>query len=153
MLVAYTVAIDLVRQLRPIVEQIKMHDAHLADQLKRAATNTVANLAEGQRRAAGNKRRAYENAHGEAREMLGCLDCALAWGYASDDGVARAARSVARAVLGAHALSSPSWKTGPASHVGLSTQLVNLCLTPAMAARGPPGAHVPGLRSRRAASA
>jgi hypothetical protein len=47
MLVAYTVAIDLVRQLRPIVEQIKMHDAHLADQLKRAATNTVANLAEG----------------------------------------------------------------------------------------------------------
>ena len=89
MLVAYTVAIDLVRQLRPIVEQIKMHDAHLADQLKRAATNTVANLAEGQRRAAGNKRRAYENAHGEAREMLGCLDCALAWGYAPDDGVAR----------------------------------------------------------------
>ena len=79
MLVAYTVAIELVRQLRPIVEQIKMHDAHLADQLKRAATNTVANLAEGQRRAGGNKRRAYENAHGEPREMLGCLDCALAW--------------------------------------------------------------------------
>ena len=90
MLVAYTVAIDLVRQLRPIVEQIKMHDAHLADQLKRAATHTVANLAEGQRRAAGNERRAYENAHGEAREMLGCLDCALAWGYASDDELARA---------------------------------------------------------------
>ena len=90
MLVAYTVAIALVRQLRPIVEQIKVHDAHLADQLKRAATNTVANLAEGQRRAAGNKRRAYENAHGEAREMLGCLDCALAWGYAPDDGTARA---------------------------------------------------------------
>jgi four helix bundle protein len=90
MLVAYTVAIDLVRQLRPIVEQIKVHDAHLADQLKRAATNTVANLSEGQRRAAGNKRRAYETAHGEAREMLGCLDCALAWGYAPDDGVARA---------------------------------------------------------------
>jgi four helix bundle protein len=89
MLVAYTVAIDLVRQLRPIVEQIKMHDAHLADQLERAATNTVANLAEGQRRDAGNERRAYENAHGEAREMFGCLDCALAWGYATDDGAAR----------------------------------------------------------------
>ena len=67
MLVAYTVALDLIRQLRPIVEQIKIHDAHLADQLKRAATNTLANLAEGQRRAGGNKRRAYENAHGEAR--------------------------------------------------------------------------------------
>jgi four helix bundle protein len=89
MLIAYTVALDLIRQLRPIVDQIKMHDAHLADQLRRAATNTLANLAEGQRRAAGNKRRAYETAHGEAREMLGCLDCALAWGYATDDAQAR----------------------------------------------------------------
>jgi four helix bundle protein len=71
MLIAYEVALEVIRKLRPVVEQIKMHDAHLADQLKRAATNTVANLAEGQRRKAGNKRRAYENASGEAREMLG----------------------------------------------------------------------------------
>ena len=89
MLVAYQVALELIHKLRPIVEHIKMHDAHLADQLRRAATNTVANLAEGQRRAAGNKRRAFENAHGEAREMLGCLDCALAWGWATDDSDAR----------------------------------------------------------------
>src|ERR1700709_318140 len=81
MLVAYQVALELIKKLRPIVEHIKMHDAHLADQLRRAATNTVANLAEGQRRVAGNKRRAFENAHGEAREMVGCLDCALAWGW------------------------------------------------------------------------
>ena len=78
MLIAYQVALEVIRKLRPVVEQIKQYDAHLADQLQRAATNTVANLAEGQRRKAGNKRRAYENAHGEAREMLGCLDCALA---------------------------------------------------------------------------
>jgi len=85
MLVAYQVALEVITQLRPIVLKVKQHDAHLADQLRRAATNTVANLAEGQRRVAGNKRRAYENAHGEAREMLGCLDCALAWGYVVDD--------------------------------------------------------------------
>jgi len=89
MLIAYQVALEVIRKLRPVVEQIKMHDAHLADQLRRAATNTVANLAEGQRRHAGNKRRAYENAHGEAREMLGCLDCALAWGWATDDAAVR----------------------------------------------------------------
>ena len=89
MLVAYQVALEVIRKLRPIVEQIKMHDAHLADQLKRAATNTVANLAEGQRRMAGNKRRAYENASGEAREMLGCLDCAAAWGWLADDAAVR----------------------------------------------------------------
>ena len=90
MLIAYQVALEVIRKLRPIVEQLKMHDAHLADQLRRAATNTVANLAEGQRRKAGNKRRSYENAHGEAREMLGCLDCALAWGWATDDVAVRA---------------------------------------------------------------
>src|SRR5262249_29127558 len=89
MLVAYQVALEVITQLRPIVEKIKQHDAHLADQLRRAATNTVANLAEGQRRKAGNKRRAFENAHGEAREMLGCLECAFAWGYAIDDTEAR----------------------------------------------------------------
>ena len=89
MLVAYQVALEVITLLRPI-EKIKQHDAHLADQLKRAGTNTVANLAEGQRRKAGNKRRAYENAHGEAREMLGCLECAFAWGYALDDANVRA---------------------------------------------------------------
>jgi len=90
MLVAYQVALEVITQLRPIVAKIKQQDAHLADQLRRAGTNTVANLAEGQRRQAGNKRRAYENAHGEAREMLGCLDCAFAWGYIVDDTNVRA---------------------------------------------------------------
>jgi hypothetical protein len=56
--------------------------------LKRAATNRLTNVAEGQRSAGGNKRRAYENAH-VAREMLGCLDCAMAWGCAPEDSQAR----------------------------------------------------------------
>jgi four helix bundle protein len=90
MLIAYQVAVELITELRPIVEIIKRHDPHLADQLHRAATNTVANLAEGQRRLKGNKHRAYENAHGEAREILGCLDCAHAWGWIADDRAARA---------------------------------------------------------------
>lgn len=80
-LVAYQVAIELVRELRPIVIELQKHDANLADQMRRAATSVVANLAEGQRRLKGNKQRAYEIAHGEAREVLGCLDCAEAWGY------------------------------------------------------------------------
>jgi hypothetical protein len=57
--------------------------------LRASASRFPKPLAEGQRRAAGNKGRAYETAHGEAREMLGCLDCALAWGYATDDAQAR----------------------------------------------------------------
>ena len=90
MLIAYQVAVELIVELRPIVECIKAQDAHLADQMKRAATNTLANLSEGQRRAKGNKRMAYECAHGEAREVLGCLDGARAWGLIADDAAARA---------------------------------------------------------------
>jgi four helix bundle protein len=96
-LVAYQVAVELVGELRPIVEVIKQHDSGLADQLKRAATSIVLNLAEGQRRVAGNKRRAFEIAHGEAREVLGCLDCAAAWGYVLD---ARATRNKLDRLLG-----------------------------------------------------
>jgi four helix bundle protein len=90
MLIAYQVAVELVHELRPIVESVKQHDSNLADQMKRAATSVVLNLSEGQRRAAGNKRRAYEIAHGEAREVLGCLDCAAAWGYVLDASDTRA---------------------------------------------------------------
>ncbi|HEY5935547.1 MAG TPA: four helix bundle protein [Kofleriaceae bacterium] len=81
MLIAHTVAVEMISELRPIVDAIKRHDSHLADQLRRAASNTVANLAEGQRRKAGNKNRAFENAHGEAQEVLGHLDTARGWGY------------------------------------------------------------------------
>jgi four helix bundle protein len=90
MLIAYQVAIELIRELRPIVAALKAQDSNLADQMQRAATSAVANLAEGQRRQKGNKHRAYEVAHGEAREVLGCLDCACAWGYIADDAAARA---------------------------------------------------------------
>ena len=90
MLIAYQVALELVRELRPIVAGLKNLDANLADQLQRAASSVVLNLAEGQRRQKGNKHRAYETAHGEAREVLGCLDCAHAWGWIADDSTARA---------------------------------------------------------------
>ena len=90
MLHAYARALDLVGLLRPIVQTIRMRDPNLADQMRRAATSVVANLAEGQRREGGNKMRAYEIAHGEAREVLGCLDLATMWGLDVDDLAARA---------------------------------------------------------------
>jgi four helix bundle protein len=90
MLIAYQVAIELVHELRPIVAALKKLDRNLADQLQRCATSVVLNLGEGQRRQDGNKHRAYEIAHGEAREVLACLDCAFAWGWISSSSNARA---------------------------------------------------------------
>jgi hypothetical protein len=39
--VAYEVAIELVRELRQIVEVVGKHDSNLADQMKRAGTSVV----------------------------------------------------------------------------------------------------------------
>ena len=89
MLVAYRVALEVVRELRPIGEQIRKHDTTLAKQLVDAMNSTVQNLAEGEAHRGGNKRARYEIAHGEANEVKGSLDLALAWGYIRDDAAAR----------------------------------------------------------------
>ena len=89
MLIAYQVALEVVRELRPLVEQIRKHDSTLAKQLVDAANSTVQNLAEGERHRGGNKRAKFDIAHGEANEMKGSLDVALAWGYIADDTAAR----------------------------------------------------------------
>ena len=89
MLVAKEVALDLVRELRPLVEKIRKHDNNLAKQLVDAMNSTVQNLAEGEAHRGGNKRAKFEIAHGEANEVKASLDLALAWGYIADDSAAR----------------------------------------------------------------
>ena len=89
MLIAYQVALEVVGELRPIVEQIRKHDATLAKQLVDAASSTVQNLAEGMGHRGGNRRLKWEVAFGEAGEVEGSLDLARAWGYVVDDRVAR----------------------------------------------------------------
>ncbi len=90
MLIAYQVALEVVRELRPLVERIRKHDSTLAKQLVNAASRTVQNIAEGERHRAGNKRAKYDIAFGEANEVKGSLDLAIAWGYIADDAAARA---------------------------------------------------------------
>ena len=90
MFIAYEVSVQLVTSLRKVIPAIERFDRDLGDQMRRAASSVVLNLAEGQRRQKGNKHRAYETAHGEAREVLGCLDCAHAWGWIGEDSAARA---------------------------------------------------------------
>ena len=90
MLIAYQVALEVVGELRPVVEQIRKHDATLAKQLVDAASSTVQNLAEGMGHRGGNRRLKWEIAFGEANEVKGSLDLARAWGYVLDDQCVRA---------------------------------------------------------------
>jgi four helix bundle protein len=90
MLVAYTVALDLIRALRPVVAQLRKYSAEAADQVERAASSIVHNLAEGARRNGRDPKRFFDMAHGSAGEIRGALDVADAWGWQVDSEPARA---------------------------------------------------------------
>jgi four helix bundle protein len=90
MLVAYDVALDLVRALRPVVAQLRKYSPDAADQVERAASSIVLNLAEGGRRHGRDPRRFWDIAHGSAGEIRGALDLADAWGWQIDSAQARA---------------------------------------------------------------
>lgn len=89
MLVAYTVALDLIRALRPVVAELRKYSAEAADQVERAASSIVHNLAEGDRRAGRDPKRFFDMAHGSAGEIRGALDVADAWGWPIDSERAR----------------------------------------------------------------
>jgi four helix bundle protein len=89
MLIAKQVALELVRELRPIVPMIRKFDRNLAQQLVDAVNSTVQNLSEGECHSGGNKRLKYEIALGEANEAKGSLDLAVAWGWIEEDIPAR----------------------------------------------------------------
>ena len=80
MFIAYEVSVELVTSLRDLVPLIERSDRDLADQLRRAASSVVLNLAEGQRSAKGNKHKHYAIAHGSANEVKAALELAQAWG-------------------------------------------------------------------------
>ena len=82
--VVYNVALELVRTLRPIVAELRMHSSNIADQIERAGTSLVLNLGEGNRRAGKDRRRFFVMAQGSASEILAALDVADAWGWIVD---------------------------------------------------------------------
>jgi four helix bundle protein len=99
MLAAYTIGLELIRALRPVVAQLRAISPDAADQVERAASSVVYNVAEGSRRNGRDPRRFYDIAHGSAGEIRGALDVADAWGWAVDSRKARAVLDTELALL------------------------------------------------------
>jgi four helix bundle protein len=90
MFIAYDVTKELITSLRELVPTIRENDRDLADQLHRAATSVLLNLAEGQKFNNGNRRKHYEIAQGSANEVKAAIDAAEAWGWIESATVQRA---------------------------------------------------------------
>ncbi len=81
MLRIYDVMIQVLEGLRMVLPSIRKHDRNLEEQLRRASTSVLLNIAEGSGSRGGNRTLRYSTALGSARECQACLDGACALGY------------------------------------------------------------------------
>ena len=81
MLKIYGVILEVVAELKPVMNAIERRDADLAKQMRRAACSVVLNTGEGMYSGGRNKGARYQNALGSMRETLSCIEVASALGY------------------------------------------------------------------------
>jgi four helix bundle protein len=84
MLRIYSVVLDLVHSLRPLIQDLERHDSDLARQCRRALASVPLNLAEGSYSRGRNRAARYHTALGSMREVLACFEVAAALGYSAD---------------------------------------------------------------------
>ena len=82
----YDVILQLIAELRPLVEKLRQRDRDQALQLKRAANSTLANVAEGSRRQGRDRLQHWNIAAGSAGEVRVQIEAAMTWGDLEPDG-------------------------------------------------------------------
>lgn len=91
---AYEIAIQLVETLAPLLRTLRTQDSDLAKQGRKAASSVALNVAEGNRRAGGDRTHHFRIAAGSADEVRATLDVAQAWGYLKNDAQLQSARKL-----------------------------------------------------------
>ena len=96
MLRIYGVILEVVGELRPVIQALERRDSDLARQMRRAASSVALNTAEGMYSLGKNRRARYHNALGSMRETLACIEVGTALGYLDsvDDGVVDRIRKI-----------------------------------------------------------
>ncbi|MEI6617289.1 MAG: four helix bundle protein, partial [Cyanobium sp. ELA507] len=102
---AYDAALAMVAALRPALARLTTRDRALADQVRRAASSVVLNLAEGNRRTGQDRVQFFKIAAGSAAEVRAALAVARAWGYI--EGAAEAERELDRVLAMVWRLTQP----------------------------------------------
>lgn len=83
-LIVHDLALELIRELEPLIPSISRHDKNLAQQLRRCASSVVLNIAEGEYSDPGTKRARFHSAAGSASETRAALRVAAAWRYVDE---------------------------------------------------------------------
>jgi four helix bundle protein len=86
----YGAALGLVSALRSVLGELTKADRSLADQLRRAASSVVLNIAEGNQRTGKDRLHFFRIAAGSAAEVRAALEVARAWGMIGAAPVAEA---------------------------------------------------------------
>jgi four helix bundle protein len=79
--IVQSLSVELVESLRPLVSEIRKRDRALADQLTRAASSVVLNIAESNYSDSGNRKARLFTAAGSANEVRAVLTVGAAWAY------------------------------------------------------------------------
>jgi four helix bundle protein len=77
----HEIALQVVTELAPLMPKIARLDRNLAQQLRRAATSIVLNIAEGEHSDPGTRRARFHTAAGSASETRAAIRLAAAWRY------------------------------------------------------------------------
>jgi four helix bundle protein len=81
MLRIYGVVLEVVRGVRPVIEEIERKDPDLGRQIRRAVSSVALNLSEGMYSRGKNRGARYHTAMGSMRETLSCIEVGMALGY------------------------------------------------------------------------
>jgi hypothetical protein len=81
MLDIYRVVLEVIRDLRPVLEELRRKSPALHDQLERALTTVVLGIAEGSRSRGRNRPAHYQRGAASMDESIGVIDAGLAFGY------------------------------------------------------------------------
>src|SRR5499426_732490 len=77
----YSVVLELVRRLAPVIKVLRSRSSALGDQMERALISVPLNVAEGAYSRGKNRQARFQSAVASARETLACLETAEAMGF------------------------------------------------------------------------
>ena len=80
-LIVHDFAIEMIREIKPLIDRISRHDRNLAQQIRRSASSVALNISEAAYSLGGNETARFHNAAGSAAETRAALQVAAAWQY------------------------------------------------------------------------